>query len=66
MSLEKNLSVTIWVFICLSVYAGSAVTALKCKCKYTFIVIITTTTTTTIIIIITMQSEQNFHETFYD
>jgi hypothetical protein len=45
----------------MSVYAGSAVTALKWKCKYTFIIIIIATTI--IIIIITMQTEQNFHET---
>jgi len=63
MSLEKNLPVTIWVFTCLSVYAGCAVTALKWKCKYTFIIIIIIIIATTTTIIITMQSEQNFHET---
>jgi hypothetical protein len=44
----------------MSVYASSAVTALKWKCKYTFIIIIIIITTT---IIITIQSAQNFHET---
>jgi hypothetical protein len=62
MSLGKNLSVTIRVFTCLSVYAGSAVTALKWKCEYMFIIIIIIIATTIIIIIITMQSVQSFHE----